>query len=1726
MSKLTIPTNSVPECVTMLSQQVNQYVYQFSGADANVRPTLDNLLTCNYKVYDFEKDLFDFLVKLDLAKKNETQSRNMLDHEYPFEIILVPEKSSSKLPLHLVSTKGFLIIKFCLYIRYLRKLIGYQESQKVLLGICLHRLPFQRVFIDVDFKVQIDSNVHSEFCRYAMKRLMYITGGDVTLTQNLYTSNTQNFHLLSNRQFDIATCQYLLLQFSVDLTNHFSHLTNTFNIDHVISPMLPFGRGHIPKLVSENNVIKSIDNIISMFVFESLIPFDTSRMYFPVYTSLSHLSDNHEKVTRKLARQTTNLEPDLMNADTLMEAPCTSRSATNYILNGENCTFHDQNLSSSSNNTNSVSSFTPYSITELKAYKANIKETVNVFTRFSEHSEESDLEKLYTLTLISRNIPAKKNLFDCMNRTDYFSFTDSTVVFSMKLIVDIQSCEFISSFLKYAQKGEFQKAALADLWGVYGTSTDRPLNEAYEIYRVTNISFINDENINSFTKKCPRSYVNVVSRITDINQSEVMDIQDNLYDELASESHEIEQMFQTNVSEEIDNDANRTLEEYYNTEVSNNSSPSAWPCITRLSKSLITPNASESMKLIHRFYREENNKNVYPYERSSDFEIFQHYLKSIMQLAPILSPESYIKNNDLQSIYSLYTFFCKVNYIKCILDSQELTQLTNYKSNDLLKLGIPSCDETTAKLTEFRKHMEISPHPNIYKFPLNNSFYDSSKWNNLNFKDKIFYHIIYMMIVEGNITNVFVMLYNILNKYTNISFRINAVLAIITRIIYDDNEGFVNREMIHFLYKKFFNCGVNMKVPMQSSCLDFSSSTYKNLMNDLLSFYPSCPIHYFLSGFQYMNEELEYFKRIARYISIFSQPAATTNETPSTNRRQAKKKEYNESTSSIFNHLCHYNINKDFHLSITNDIAKFIIMLLKKFEEFYIYTEYKFIETKDPKIISLTNRNYGIEPHRFAHYYRRPCGIFNIYLQMHERHHPGLVTRLGVSANRSLQENPQLFNTHNVKLQNIIYNRYLKMLHFIDVINLQKQLVLFLAPIYDPTMSTNYDKTLNYVVDSVQINIIDMQTNSVNLPDDMMTDLFHNADKYPHLIYYFKWLYMIVCHFSELYMGDINQPMSLLHKSLIPTQTIQQNIGMLQEDLISIDVENTDIDPREALKNVIRRYSSKTDSAIEEKLKTIQDHNLQFMIGLQAVINMNSRSSAVSENMEIDVDNSPNHPEETIPNSNRKKNLEIFHISTKNVMKSKISGHLDKSDRLMEYFDMTMPPNSHILNMEPNEFIEILNANFGKPLFTYILSILSWCVRILHNHDLQATEFFMQLTPVQQSVYDELVAFFQQHCGQFLVSESLIDLRKMFSIYCASTQLHLPTLENNIQSNLPVDFAINPDESDVDPSTITSIENGCAAHMIQSQFNAHIAVDLTKFWLRTQVPINVNREAAVIKGCTNAGKSAYARQKVNEIQPPLLSSSICHSADLQKNERGSRVADQGNVCLILFIDEVTKLGNEFKTVANDAPVTFLKLHTNASMKHQMYGTFLITCNSPPECIDHATTNRIFLFDRWFQFCVVDNNAKFSRWIAINNMNIETINDIVGVQQFLHRLPKGDNEDITGNYFIHWHLFPLFSYNMHTPITFLYSEFMKKQMDTLKDSCDPVHYIRTHFLDFSTEQRMTLEEFRLLIQRILNENAKFLPSKQSTQVIISELHSVLKNYIRDRDNTINVAEKKH
>lgn len=1295
-----------------------------------------------------------------------------------------------------------------------------------------------------------------------------------------------------------------------------------------------------------------------------------------------------------------------------------------------------------------------------------------------------------------------------------------------------------------------KKLLFQNNWQIPKVKPKQRPTEQYEIYRFINAQFLHGiTTVEDLFKLMPNTLVKKNVNIGDIDQLQNEEAKNRL---TLSKRPCVKRKFTAT----LDNFVMETVERM-DVDVTRNiaymDDVHPWAYITDGYARTTNIALPETKKVFEYFHKTLKN-NVYPYEK---IENIMDYFSNIQSMLDTCLKEyiDALLRNFLNSeprkiqyyMLPMYEFFCKLHYIDACINQSEYNELQSHYPVELFS--------NDANFERYRNtYVEMTPSHKVYApFP-----YPGTQlhriWPQIDPVHKVILHTIYMMVVEHNYTSVFFYLHNITKKSGGSQLICSLMLNILDQSTATETR-YASKEFLNFIYMTFINGGINFECGIINENIQFNLINLQAYISDMQLMFIASPMWFFLANYHYVNERMDVRVRFELFLQIFQcdsshspdQQRAAENAQPPASKQPKNVKTLNH--DKLFKA---YNIKQASQGDLLSIFCHNIMSLCKTENGEYYYDEIYYVPFN--MIIPNTIHIQRVtDPIKYSTVYRFQYGIYNSWTMQLERCTSVLYTQITIE-NGEFSACPHLFNAYNEDIYKIIVNRFLKGITFTRILNYQKNLGLLLAPIYDPNNELN--ATLNYNIDSIQINIHDLSSSDFILPDEMYVDILRNKNK---LYEMFKWLYCIVCHYSESYSCIITTPGSFIPKSMIIdgvsgsggngggggvygnltdnndeiSSTLQTNENIVQSDatrgdkLIQRIHRVLEMKKREQRENITDELQKLSQRELTSLIILFDNTFISGDTATRDELNGTQSTSSASSSSSSIVTSPSNVCTEEVCKFNlssgghNNDNLDIL-----NFFESDDFTENSKNKLLMSIFNRRL--NNEITQMSIDNFEKIIEENHSRHIIKFVLTTLSWFIRTLHKHDFSDTIFFREIQQHRQLLYDELSDLIFKHNGYFMYNNRITDITTLFATYCRNVKL---TVEPAFEMSLPIDQDLYLDydavlENRVSRDIVKDIEDACVSVIYQGQFIEDTIVDLSRLWCRVTVPRNKHRISPIFTLHTATGKSEYVNERCRRHfhNAKHTNSHDASSLKVSADNRGTDMAPELNANLIMFVEEFSVLKDKFKQICGHSALTYKHLYTDSKVVYQNNATIILATNNDPKCTEEAVIARLHVYPRRIQYATMKNYKKFPRnTMCATTSNLE-INNIMTVQMIMEKMPRVLAENFRGNFMLIWLLKRFFLFNILDPVTINASETLQNHNNGFLNMINAQEMVLER-LELNAAKAMSLSNFRRLVNRICEENRSLFNSKIDTYNVFTILNDKLKPMIDTETQTIRVAEKR-
>lgn len=1666
-----------------------------------------NLTQTQYQFLAFEHELFDILLKNKYAIKNDSVASEdgvtYANNDYPFSLIIC-SKDACRSSI-LINNTALVIIKFIMYLRMLNKYVSNPSSPNCFLAVNMKLLPFGRICVDVDYKMPVFGDNEP--------------AGDAEASDEAYERFVQQcFHIVA---------EYTTMGDVIMTANCFTPNTRSFH------------------LISEQQFDSATRDVLFTRIARRIKQLNDCVTIDQVHVWMLPFGRGHTPVRRFLRKknETKPLEYPYTESDFELTMPFDLTAGVDNI-------------------------FTLFDLTAQDDVDVD-GESYDVLSEFlnDEIVHSYNMSRASELQLLIKVLSSK---YDFAYRSSQYNMR-----FEHNYLPQVMANKYNNFFIIMSNK----KLLFENNWHIPKPKIKQRPTEFYEIYRFIEHRLIG-ESLHSLEDLFALVPQKLISRNVNIgNVDEIVTTTDrNSVVPSTRNQCDINEVFTGTV------DFNFTFHDMADVDVDLQdhimplSHMHPWPYLTENIMEL-TPIASASMRNTHEYFYKVITTNVYTYEKSSDnvmmyFRNIQSMLsKNTEDFAEIINKICKVMlGGDVQKlqkyIFPMYEFFCRVHYIDSAITMSEYRQIKESILRDTLHLKLL---DTTLNAYRDQFHEMFVGRAAYRRFPTPNTPLDNI-WATLLPEYKVVLHIIYLMIVEHNYTSIFMYMHNLF-KTNNVTHMICSFMLNVIDNSYRDDEkdcivySYASREFLNFVYMTFINAGTNMQCNFDNGNISFNMVNLETFVSDLQLMFFASPMWFFLGNYQYIDENMDIMTRLDLFARIFQQGTinelSTGGDADTGSFSDGPPSKYSKRNPSL-NHEAvfrKYNIPDMFFNDLVSIFVKYILAYCSTENGKYMYDGNYFNSLNLPET-KIKPHNVR-DPLKYATIYRHQYGIYNTWTMQMERHTSVLYTHISIS-NEEFAKYPEIFNAYNDDVYRILVNRFLKSIVFTRVLNYQKTLSLYMAPIYDPnTDARKLQQNLMHNIDSIQINVHDLASSDFVCNEEMFTDILTTRNK---LYETFKWLYAIICHYSEHYSCKITTPGTFIPKCMQPELIVTNSSSSNNTDgglestysLFQQQISESSYSMDSSVnrgENLIQRIHRILSAKKSDQQKNITDelHKLSQQELTSLIILFDNISNRDSANDEADLADdetvsSAESPETVVEvvgdvATAKKKSSKApqqpieeitkFNLSTRggntNMNTADFFGNDEYTDNskirlLLNLFNRKL--NNEINQMPLENFQKIIEENFGHHITKFVLLILSWFIRTTHTHIFTDTVFFREIQQHRQTLYDQLASLLFKHHGPYILNESIVDITEIFSHYCRNVELVVdPVFEMSFVVDrddlyLGYDTAL---EARVSRDIIHEIEAGCVSAIYQGQFIADTNVDLNRMWARVTVPRNKHRISPLFTLHTATGKSEYLAERCNRHFNNKLWNNYLDSSSLKTSDhRGVDMARELNANLIVCIEEFVDLKEKFKQICGHSAITYKPLWSDSKSSFQNNSTVILSTNNDPKCTEDAVIARLHVYPRRIQFATMNKYLKFQRMTICSTATMLSINNIMSVQLIMEKMPRTYAENYKGNFMMIWLLKRFFLYNLIDPVTVQTSETLQYHIDNFQNMINAPQLVLERLEPHKGV--MTLFQFRKLVNRICEENRTLFNSKVDTYNVYTILSDKLKSLIDSDTQTIRVAEK--
>lgn len=419
----------------------------------------------------------------------------------------------------------------------------------------------------------------------------------------------------------------------------------------------------------------------------------------------------------------------------------------------------------------------------------------------------------------------------------------------------------------------------------------------------------------------------------------------------------------------------------------------------------------------------------------------------------------------------------------------------------------------------------------------------------------------------------------------------------------------------------------------------------------------------------------------------------------------------------------------------------------------------------------------------------------------------------------------------------------------------------------------------------------------------------------------------------------------------------------------------------------------------------------------------------------------------------------------------------------------------------------------------FLLFVLSWYIRCFDKHVLSSTAFFKHVEENRKVLYDELKDVLKFYYGNLMINRNPKDLAHYFGRFCKNTKVSVPDRWAN---KIPHGYELGV-------KSCGRFENeiyiAIVCWIVQSQFSIDSFVDLIKLTISFTHSGNTLRRFMGLLKRTASGKNQFVTFLISHLFPSKIERQMFVNNDLQTADKntGNFLAIPLTANLLTWFDEVTKLNDDLKCIINNSVLSEREMRKGKYSSFVTRSSVVITANGDPKGKDAATNLRMLPMDRFLQYVELRCGLNVVRYDSIVDPTLSPINEHLGIQMLVERLPASGETEITtvGSYFLIWSLSDLFFFNFKFPVSQKHSETMEKRLLEFLFIAQPYMYIiRNKMFKFSATHEMDVATFDKKIIEIFNKNRGIFMGIDQSKAL-SELKDTVNQYMSDDKTKIYV-----
>lgn len=726
----------------------------------------------------------------------------------------------------------------------------------------------------------------------------------------------------------------------------------------------------------------------------------------------------------------------------------------------------------------------------------------------------------------------------------------------------------------------------------------------------------------------------------------------------------------------------------------------------------------------------------------------------------------------------------------------------------------------------------------------------------------------------------------------------------------------------------------------------------------------------------------------------------------------------------------------------------------------FVYQRRKYVQLMEtPLFINpIYTLHLQTEPSHFAYWYRRDCGIYLSITREYEHHGPSLFSLISINT-------PPSFHAHGFKLYDIkdyglkcvILDAFLKTRHFIEACHYNKSVIILLAPIHN--LGSNYVKQHKHYVECIQIVPMDLQSSKLSLPRETQK----NIHVYPRLFKACNYLYAILCTLSKRGEVDINTPERLIDTMFVSWYNNMRGT-MDESNAYTIDEQQV----------------QQTNTNVVDDLAHLSASESVFIQAIRRACT-SFRQNVVAEQRERENHSMPL----------------VDHVLQVNNITDALNIYL-----INEAF------NGHMSSMTDGPNVQ----NISEHQFKYVLSLLSWLIRMGDSHDLAKLTFFMYLHPIKQQLYEEMTKLVVDTCGPIVLHDDIRQLVNYFKSFCQSTTIEV---SSEYEDLLPLGYTFN--NTGYDGEFLDHIYYGFVGMIIHGQFVSDTVCDLWKKISSFTHRGNTAREALALLNRPCTGKGVFISLLLRMIFPTdVLQSFVNDNLQSCEQASGNTLSMPLNANLLIWFDEVEKLSSMFKLIVNFGVTTERRFFTKERASLRINSHVIISANADPSASDAATQCRIVPIDRQMVFCKNNKfNFKLNRIDCVADLGVQEVNNMLGIQLLLEKFPSGGALDLEalGIFLTTWLCSDMFLNTFSLPVSTKKSKTMQARVDRFRNSASPAQYILDcKYIITNNQDPMSLQDFDRGAANIIKAVRPLLSGNLKSHEVIKELKDLLGKYI--------------